>query len=1383
MDTSEKIQKKTATRKSKKIIVDEDVNESTDQKISSDLESELKINVKNQKQKDSQSSSTKSSEMGVDVNSYQKLSLREQILIRPDMYMPSIDPYLEDENSKIKEMDHMFDDEKNMITLQKRTLAPAVDHLAIELFANAGDNVTRSIEAGINPGKIVIEVDDYWMSIYNEGMPIPIEINEKENMYAPELNLGNLLTGSNYVPGGKSSIAGKNGYGAKLTNIYSKEFTVEVGDKKNKKHYFQKWNDNMNIKTEPEIKPYDGQSFVRIRYHLDFERFGLECYPKEAYKIFKRLAVDMACAKKVPVFFNGQEFNIQNVEEYSKYYFNNGEKRVYYYEYEDGSTKYNKNLVPKYQICLLDTPGYGKVISFANGQMTRKGGIHVDGIYEALRDPILSFVDADLRKKLETKKANAKNAKNANAKNTKDTTKSIKAVKSTKLTEKEDKSDKLTKNTKADKGDAAKKDKAGDKDNAVKLTIKDVKPHISIIIFINGSEPKHEGQSKTELKKINGLATMKFLIPQTFFNPIAKWSLIDKLREILENKQDNKLKGSDGKRGKIISVNKYVRANFSKIQSKYHQCVLFLVEGDSAATYARRWRDQFPNGSDIYGILPLRGKILNAMTATKEQLSENKEYATLKRVLGLCENTDYTIDENFKQVRYGKIAILTDADDDGKHISGLALNLFYKRFPSLFQRNFFVMLRTPAVRLTKTTKKGTDMQVYYSNAQYKAETNGKVKKGYNMRYCKGLASSGPDDIVIDAKHPFWVNFIFDDLSNSSFNLVFNAQQRDARKQWLANWIRDTGIESIQNLNISKYLECEVIEYAVTNLYRSIPRLFDGLKDSQRKLLWAALKKFGYSKTWNLKDDIFKTAQMAAYTAEVADYHHGELSLSTTINNMTQNFVGANNLSYFHPMDEFGSRVRGGKDAGAPRYTHAKLNWWIPFIFKEEDAAIMVYNQNEGKDYEPIVFYPILPTILFNGCDGIATGWSTKTPKHHPKDVANKMLERLKSDVPIDMEIYPCYRGFTGRIEVYRSSVNELKQVRRTNEDQLEEALGNERENDEDEGVEKNNVDEINDFKEDMPAIDLPTNKRIVPVRYTTFGTFRTNGKNTIISELPIDRWTSDYEHWADLQVGKRCKDVNHDNSADRINITFNNFANPNHDTLKLKTTGKYTNMVLLTNERCPVDNQGKSTPVYPIRYACVSDIMELFYNQRLILYEKRRLHMIEQLSLQIRETQMKLDFITAIKKKEIIIEDRVDEELIAEMKEKGFDKALLDNSLRVLCRTNLDKLLEKIVDLKKEKAEMEKKAAKDIWIKDINDFVKEYDKHYPNEIINRGVLATETKVRSVVGVSKLVPKKATDIVNNGKDNNKDDNNDDDSANVDYSDIVNIDASQDTDYDD
>lgn len=117
------------------------------------------------------------------------------------------------------------------------TYVPGLYKIFDEILVNAADNKQR--DPKMDSVKVTIDVESNSISVYNNGDGVPVEIHQEEGVYVPELIFGHLLTSSNYDDNEKKTTGGRNGYGAKLTNIFSTEFVVETADGKRLKKYKQ----------------------------------------------------------------------------------------------------------------------------------------------------------------------------------------------------------------------------------------------------------------------------------------------------------------------------------------------------------------------------------------------------------------------------------------------------------------------------------------------------------------------------------------------------------------------------------------------------------------------------------------------------------------------------------------------------------------------------------------------------------------------------------------------------------------------------------------------------------------------------------------------------------------------------------------------------------------------------------------------------------------------------------------------------------------------------------------------------------------------------------------------------------------------------------------
>lgn len=480
---------------------------------------------------------------------------------------------------------------------------------------------------------------------------------------------------------------------------------------------------------------------------------------------------------------------------------------------------------------------------------------------------------------------------------------------------------------------------------------------------------------------------------------IAKLNIVDKIIDSQNAKDAKEVKKTDGKKqSKITGIPKLDDAVYAGT-TKSHECTLILTEGDSAKGMALSGLTQ--DQRSYYGVFPLRGKLLNVKDTSVRKVEQTEEIANLKKILGLESGKKYT---DLKSLRYGRILIMTDQDYDGAHIRGLLINMFHELWHELLAiKGFITYMATPIVKATK----GAQVVSFYTQYEYEQWKKTQVGK-WTVKYYKGLGTSTSKEAKDYFSKLNVVPYTYTgDVSDEHIDLAFNKAKANDRKDWLKTYDPSMIVSSITELPYEEFVNKDLIHFSNYNLERSIPNIMDGLKTSQRKILYSAFKR-------NLKSEI-KVAQFAGYVSEHSGYHHGEQSLNDAIIGMAQDFVGSNNIPWFVPQGQFGTRLQGGKDSASPRYIYTYLQPNIATLVPNDDFACLKYRDDDGMPVEPDWYAPILPMLLINGCRGIGTGYSTYIPSYNPADLKQMILEWLESDKGLDKPLVPYYRGFQGQI--------------------------------------------------------------------------------------------------------------------------------------------------------------------------------------------------------------------------------------------------------------------------------------------------------------------------------------------------------------------------------
>jgi DNA topoisomerase-2 len=533
-----------------------------------------------------------------------------------------------------------------------------------------------------------------------------------------------------------------------------------------------------------------------------------------------------------------------------------------------------------------------------------------------------------------------------------------------------------------------------------KIKVKPALVRDSLAVFINCEveNPSFSSQTKEVMT-----TKVSCKLNETFLKKvITKLNVVTKVLEQQNVKDTKENSKTDGKKSsKITGIPKLDDAVYAGT-AKSHECSLILTEGDSAKAMALSGLSQ--EQRKYYGIYPLRGKVLNVKDTSGKKVEQTEEIANLKKIMGLESGKDY---KDIKSLRYGKILIMTDQDYDGSHIRGLLINVFHELWHTLFKiPGFITYMTTPIVKATK----GSKTLPFYTQFDYEEWRKTPASAGWKVKYYKGLGTSTRDEAKEYFKEMNVVGYSYTGKeSDKSIELAFNKQQADDRKDWLKTYSRENIVNAAPGslLPYQEFVDKDLIHFSNYNLERSIPNVMDGLKTSQRKILYSAFKR-------GLKHEI-RVAQFAGYVSEHSGYHHGEASLNETIVGMAQDYVGTNNIPWLVPQGQFGTRLSGGKDSASPRYIHTYLQPYISQLVPSEDLDCLTYRDDDGMPVEPEWYAPVLPMLLINGSRGIGTGYSTFIPQFNPSDLKEMLQQWLRSGTGLDRELVPYYKGFKGTI--------------------------------------------------------------------------------------------------------------------------------------------------------------------------------------------------------------------------------------------------------------------------------------------------------------------------------------------------------------------------------
>lgn len=486
-------------------------------------------------------------------------------------------------------------------------------------------------------------------------------------------------------------------------------------------------------------------------------------------------------------------------------------------------------------------------------------------------------------------------------------------------------------------------------------------------------------------------------------------------RQLAEGRLAKKAQTALG--GKLCkNIAKYERATDLGRTSK--ACMLWVCEGDSAAACVKAGFSVV--GRTHNGLYPLRGKLLNVYDLTPSEALKNKEVSELLTILHLDAAREYDA-AAAKRLPYD-VTIITDQDADGSHITGLLLALFDRFFPSVL-RHRPTFLRRFVTPVLKVFLPGGRVLPFFSVSAYREyvaqhalaaeQEPPRHRHHHKVKYYKGLGTSTSAEAreYFGAMRTHLVTLAHTgEASREAVRSAFGKQHVAARREKLRVVDPFSEVDYTQSgrVAVEDFCDRELVHFWAADNVRSLPSVVDGLKPSQRKVLFTVLD--------GAAGASHKVAQLASDAARKTQYHHAEESLSHVAIKLAQDFMGGNNVNLLVPEGQFGTRH--GEKASAPRYIFTSASAMCTRLLHPDDTPVLERLEEEGKPIEPRFYVPVVPLLLLNGADGIGTGFSTCVPSYALADLVRccETLCRDGLDAPL-APLVPSVRGFKGAVEV------------------------------------------------------------------------------------------------------------------------------------------------------------------------------------------------------------------------------------------------------------------------------------------------------------------------------------------------------------------------------
>jgi len=833
----------------------------------------------------------------------------------------------------------------NNLVLIEGDHAPAMHKCIDEIIANASDHCSNpDNKYPVTEIKVNISKNGL-ISVYNDGPSVPVALHRqgselrKREVYIPEIIFNETFAGSSDADRKKeTSKASVNSLGAKICNVHSTIFELDISDSESKLNYSQRF--NHDVPEIPIITPYTKEqlanlkkvSHTKITFMLNFADFGFtadiqrvidELFLWIKYRMFLTAAYlgsdvnvyfnDVLCPCKSSKMFIETLFKPTSAE----FEYNVEETRIVSPEYKNyiwdtAIIVYSdESIIPK---IVKNTKL--KTLTMVNGVITLEGN-HIDLLVDRIK--------TDLKNVLEQNN----------------------------------------------------------------ITPSDIMKNMIIVMMCKIKNPDWSEQSKNKLS-VDKKQIASYNINEKFIKHISGLLITPYLAKL------------DAKANKVEKSKKYIKANKSGTKLSHKCTLILGEGDSALGSIKKGLAvnvncklEGAPN-TDYYGTFSLQGVILNVakemdiielpngttLYNKSREIRENKRLNQLRLAMNLRYDYTYESQEELATLNYGKILICTDEDLDGVgKIAPLVLVYFYYCWPALFKHGIIYRMKTPLIRVYK--QRGKEYINFFNEYEYREWAEKRIEGYKAPLYFKGLGTHEEHEVKDMFKLENFNNLIFKyivDENTKEYMHIYFGDESDRRKKVLSTPLEELPLDFAKMcqqqhiINITReQLAYNSKAYKKDAIKRQIPHIIDGLVVTKRKVV-ASENLLKY-------EDKVKVCIFTNKVMEKQHYHHGDSSISNTITLMGQGYINGKNIPLVVPSGDFGSRH--GDPPASARYIDLRKSRIPSALFVPLDDKILTYNFDDGVQVEPVYYVPIVPYSILEYCDAVSEGWKSNVI---PRDI-------------------------------------------------------------------------------------------------------------------------------------------------------------------------------------------------------------------------------------------------------------------------------------------------------------------------------------------------------------------------------------------------------------